>query len=131
MAAGAVGIYWAAYDLQSQRALGSVPSSVREFFMSDASVVVGILALVLLGLFVNRWWVLIVVPGIPLLAAAILQASDHVAPYHDAGTPMSGWELRLLLLGVPLAVGLALGRLARRGNLWPGSRPKTSALSSS
>jgi hypothetical protein len=105
LAVGAIGVYWTAYEFQVQRALGALPQAVRDVFMSDASVVIGFAGLVLVGVYVGRWWSL-VAAGVPIAALGLLQLTGHVAPYHEGGRPLEDWEILILILAIPIGVGV-------------------------
>jgi hypothetical protein len=108
LALGLVGTYWAAYVLESpQRAVDFLPFAVRQFLHSNASVAIGLGALVALGLYIGRWWA-VTVAAIPLGALSVLQVQGHVSPFESATRPLSEWELLLAFFAVPIVVGVFL-----------------------
>jgi len=119
LAAAALVAYWATWTLASERVFGE-PAALRGLIYDDAFLVYGGSAAVLVGLYVGRWWVLLL-GATPVAVFAGLEAVGHVAPYHEAAPPLThllqtgGWWPAFWLFVAPLAVGV----LIRKG-LAPG-----------
>jgi hypothetical protein len=101
----AAGVYWAAYQFQAERALERLPYEVREYLMSDLAAAIGFGALLGVGIYVGRWWSL-AAAAIPVLPLGLLQLTGHLAPYHEGGRPLEDWQLLVLILATPIAVGV-------------------------
>jgi hypothetical protein len=112
LAAAALVAYWATWTLASERVFGE-PSALRGLIYDDAFLVYGGSAAVLVGLYVGRWWVLLL-GATPVAVFAGLEAVGHVAPYHEAAPPLThfwqtgGWWPAFWLFVAPLAVGVLI-----------------------
>ena len=113
LAAAALVAYWALWILASERVFGE-PGALRDFIHNDAFFVYGVVGAVLVGLYVGRWWVLILA-GTPIAVWAGLQAVGHVAPFEGSEPPLNhffwqaeGWLFVLWLYVTPLAVGVVV-----------------------
>lgn len=104
--------YWTTWTLAAQRVFGE-PSALRGLIYDDAFLVYGVVAAIVVGFCVGRWWVLLL-GATPVAVFAGLQAVDHVAPYHEAAPPLThlwqtgGWWPVLWLYVAPLAFGVVL-----------------------
>lgn len=119
--------YWAVWTLAAERVFGSEGPILRELIFNDAFFVYGVFAAVVVGAYVGRWWV-IALATTPVAVWAGLQLADHVAPYHEAGPPLTkfwetgGWWPVFWLYAAPLAFGVVV----RKGITGP-RRPELSS----
>jgi hypothetical protein len=117
VAFAALTLYWIAYALTTQFVV-SFPEFGEPFWDSAAPLLVGIALAFVVGLYIGEWWALSAAVS-PLIPLAMLQASDHIAPYGDETAPLAGWQWWLAATAIPLVIGVGL----RKGL---GPRPRRS-----
>jgi hypothetical protein len=113
----AVGLYWTLYNLEVQRAVEPLPQWIRDFLHTNAAIVVIFAALLGAGLYIGRWWALLIAAA-PLPALAMLELTGHVPPFETE--PLDAWLPILIFYCLPVAFGVTLRRL------WTWSRGRTS-----
>jgi hypothetical protein len=89
VAAAALAAYWALWTLAAQQAFGT-PRWLHGFVYDNAGFVLGVVAAIVVGAYVGRWWVL-VLAATPIGVWAGLEAVGHVAAYHEATPPFTNF----------------------------------------
>jgi hypothetical protein len=119
--------YWAAVTLGGQFALDP-PSVLYDLWYSAAPLVVSVALALAIGLYVARWW-LVLVSFTPVLVLGGLELAGHRSPWYDAGPPLTQylwWPLLWALFWfvvLPVTLGVSIRRgLGERGggNLYDG-----------
>ena len=112
--------YWAGVTLAAQFSIDP-PGLVYDVWYSAAPGLVGVALSVGVGLYIGRWWA-VLAALVPVAVLAVLVLAGHVAPWHDAGLPLTGHPLEFVVLTVfwfyvlPIALGVLVRRgLGRRG----------------
>ena len=107
--------HWTAITIGSQFAV-SPPGALYDMWYSVAPAIGGLALSFAAGAYIGRWWA--VLAGFaPLAALGVLELSGHVAPWHDAGPPLTQlvdyglWYFVSTVVAfwlLPIAAGVAL-----------------------
>jgi hypothetical protein len=122
LATAALALYWGLVALGSEFSFDP-PGPLYDLWYSLTPIVIGAILAFAVGIYVGQWRILVVVVT-PLVVFGALQLVGHVAPWHDAGPPLSywwetnGWWPLFWELVFPLGLGV----LVRRHGLAPATR---------
>jgi hypothetical protein len=118
VAAALFAAYWTLLVLLSEHVFGDV-LWLRGFRSADADLFLGVLAAVLVGALIGRWWALLLA-ATPACVLLGLESAGYIAPFSEAEPPFShfrengGSWFTFWLLAAPLALGVILRKFARR-----------------
>jgi hypothetical protein len=122
LAAAGLALYWGLVALGSQFSF-DLPGPLNDVWNSLAPIWIGAVLAFAVGVFVGQWRILIVAVT-PLVVFGALQLAGHVAPWHEAGPPLTHWweTNGWWALFWEVVVPLSLGVLVRRKGLAPATR---------
>ncbi len=107
--------YWLVVTLGSQFSI-DLPGLLDDVWGSGAPGVAGFALGLGVGLYVGRWWVVFAALT-PYAVLGALELAGHVAPWHDAGPPLTQYPLQFLFWTLVwfYVLPIAFGVLVRRG----------------
>jgi hypothetical protein len=122
LATVALALYWGLVALGSEFSF-DLPRPLDDLWYSTAPILIGAVLAFAVGVYVGQWRILVVAVT-PLVVFGALQLSGHVAPWHEAGPPLTHWweTNGWWPLFWELVFPLGLGVLVRRKGLAPATR---------